>query len=77
MIGTLLVGVVFLNVAVLRLNIKLDKVGRARTQLRADTQELSSEVSSAIASARIQAQARGIGLVPAKASETTYLDLNP
>ena len=75
-IGALLAGVVFMNVAVLRLNIRLDKVGRDRTQLRADTAQLSSELSSAQAAARIQAQARGLGLVQAKAAETTYLDLN-
>ena len=76
-IGALLVGVVFMNVAVLRLNIKLDQVGRDRTRLRADTAQLSSELSSSLAAARIKAQARGLGLVQAKAAETTYLDLNP
>ena len=75
-IGALLVGVVFMNVAVLRLNITLDELGRDRTRLRADTAQLSSELSSAQAAARIQAQARGLGLVQAKAAETTYLDLN-
>jgi hypothetical protein len=76
-IGTLLAGVVFMNVAVLRLNISLDQLGRDRARLRADTAQLASELSSAQAAARIQAQARGLGLVQAKAAETTYLDLNP
>jgi hypothetical protein len=76
-IGALLGGVVFMNVAVLRLNIELDQVGRDRTRLRADVAQQSSELSSAQAAARIQAQARGLGLVQAKAAETTYLDLNP
>ena len=74
-IGALLAGVVFMNVAVLRLNIKLDQVGRDRTRLRADVAQQSSELSSAQAAARIQAQARGLGLVQAKAAETTYLNL--
>jgi hypothetical protein len=76
-IGTLLAGVVFMNVAVLRLNIRLDRLGRDRTQLQADVAELSSNLSSAQAAARIQLQARGAGLVQAKAAETTYLDLKP
>jgi len=76
-IGALLVGVVFMNVAVLRLNIKLDQLGRDRTRLQADNAALASELSSAQAAARIQAQARGLGLVQARANETTYLDLKP
>ena len=65
-IGALLAGVVFMNVAVLRLNIKLDQLGRERTRLRADTPSSRRELSSAQAAARIQAQARGLGLVQAK-----------
>jgi hypothetical protein len=76
-IGALLAGVVFVNVAVLRLNIKLDKYGRARTQLQAQNAALASELSSAQAAARIQAQARGLGVVQALASQTTFLDLPP
>jgi hypothetical protein len=74
-IGALLVGVVFMNVAVLRLNIKLDQAGRDRARLRADVAQQSSELSSAQAAARIQAQARGLGLVPANPAETVFLDL--
>ncbi len=74
-IGALLAGVVFMNVAVLRLNIKLDQVGRDRTRLRADVAQQSSELSSAQAAARIQAQARGLGLVPANPAETVFLNL--
>ena len=74
-IGVLLAGVVFMNVAVLRLNIKLDQVGRDRTRLRADVAQQSSELSSAQAAARIQAQARGLGLVPANPAETVFLNL--
>jgi hypothetical protein len=74
-IGALLVGVVFMNVAVLRLNIKLDQVGRDRTRLRADVAQESSELSSAQAAARIQAQARGLGLVQANPAQTVFLNL--
>ncbi len=75
-IGVLLAGVVFMNVAELRLNIRLDKLGSERTQLRSDIAELASKVSSAQAAGRIQAQARrDLGVIPASAAETTFLDL--
>jgi cell division protein FtsL len=77
-IAALLVGVVFMNVAVLRLNIKLDQLGRDRTRLRADNAQLASELSSAQAAARIQALARKeLGVQPALAQETTYVRLKP
>ena len=76
-IGVLLAGVVFMNVAVLRLNIRLDQVGRDRARLRADNAQLASQLSSAQAATRIQALAqRKLGVQPALAQETTYLHLN-
>jgi cell division protein FtsL len=77
LIGALLGGVVFMNLAVLRLNLELDRAGRERTQLQADTAALASELSSANAAARVAARARGLGLVEAKAAETTYVDVKP
>jgi hypothetical protein len=77
LIGALLGGVVFMNLAVLRLNLKLDRVGRERTQLQADTAALASDLSSANAAARVAARARGLGLVEAKAAETNYVDVKP
>ena len=77
-IGVLLAGIVFMNVAVLRLNLQLDRVGRDRTQLRADNAQLASRLSSAQAAARIQALARKqLGVQPALAQETTYVRLKP
>jgi cell division protein FtsL len=77
-IGLLLVGVVFMNVAVLRLNIRLDQLGRDRARLRADNAQLASQLSSAQAAARIQALARKeLGVQPALAQETTYVRLKP
>jgi cell division protein FtsL len=74
----LLAGVVALNVAVLRLNVRLDKVNAERARLRAEKQTLASELASAAALPRIQAQARlKLGLVPADAAETTYVRLPP
>jgi cell division protein FtsL len=76
--GALLAGVVAVNVAVLQLNVRLDELGRERIQLRADNARLSSQLSSAAAAARIEAQARRrLGLVPADANTTAYLQLAP
>ena len=77
-IGVLLAGIVFMNVAVLRLNLQLDRVGRDRARLRADNAQLASKLSSAQAAARIQALARKqLGVQPALAQETTYVRLKP
>jgi cell division protein FtsL len=73
----LLAGVVALNVAVLRLNLRLDDLGRTRATLRAENAALSSQISSAAASAAIQAQAgKQLGLVPASPDQTTYIHLD-
>ena len=64
----LLAGVVAVNVAVLRLNVQLDKVGPASgLELQADIARLRSELSSAAATTRIERLARGeLGLVQAE-----------
>ena len=75
--GILLAGVVFVNVAVLRLNINLDSANSQRAKLRAENAALQSQLSSALASPRIQARARSEdGLVPADPSTTAYVDLS-
>ena len=56
--AVLLAGVVFVNLAVLRLNLRLDKATQQRTKLRAENAALSSQLSAALASPRIQALAR-------------------
>jgi cell division protein FtsL len=72
----LLAGVVFLNVAVLRLNLQMDQYGRERTKLRAESAALASQLSSASDSLKIEAQARRqLGLEPAAADQINYLDL--
>lgn len=74
--ATLLAGVVAVNVAVLRLNLALDQVGRERTELRADISQLRSEISSAAATSRIERLAESeLGLVRAQPEDTTYVDL--
>ena len=74
--GILLVGVVFVNVAVLRLNLQLDRANEQRTKLRADNAALQSELSSRLASPRIAALAtKQDGLVPADPTTIGYVTL--
>ena len=75
-ISLLLAGVVALNVAVLRLNVRLDQLSRERANLRADNAQLNSDIASRAASGRIVTLATGrLGLRPASADNLTYLDL--
>lgn len=74
--AVLLAGVVFVNVAVLRLNLQIDQATQERSKLRAENAALESELSSALASPRIQSMARSRnGLVEADASTIGYIDL--
>ena len=76
--AVLLAGVVFVNLAVLQLNLALDKATQERAQLRATTAQLQSQLSAALASPRIQAQARRVdGLVPADPSTFGHIDIAP
>ena len=77
-LAVLLAGVVAVNVAVLQLNVRLDELGRERIQLRADTNRLSSQLSSASANARIESQARSrLGLERADPALTQHVQLVP
>ncbi len=78
MLAVLLGGVVAVNVAVLQLNVRLDELARERTQLRADNNRLSSQLSSASANAKIESQARSkLGLEPADPELTYHVQLQP
>jgi len=72
----LLAGVVAVNVAVLRANVAVNNLDQQQLQLQAQNAALASEVSSANASIRIEQAARRFGLVPAPATDTSYIDLN-
>jgi len=75
-VAALLAGVVATNVAVLRLNMKLDRLGRERSELRAQNAALSSELSSQASAPRIQGlAAKRLGLVQATPDQTSYLTL--
>jgi hypothetical protein len=75
-VAVLLAGVVALNVAVLRLNMKVDRLGKERAGLRAQNAALSVQLSSAASAPRIQgAAAMRLGWVQATPDETTYVTL--
>lgn len=75
-IGALLAGVVAMNVAVLRLNMKLDRLGQERADLRAENAALSVQLSSAASAPRIQGlAAKRLGYVQATPDQTSYLTL--
>jgi cell division protein FtsL len=73
--AVLLVGVVAINVAVLRANMALNNLNQKQLQLESQNQTLASQVSSAGSSLRIEQAAHRLGLVPAQAADTSYLDL--
>jgi hypothetical protein len=72
----LLAGVVAVNVAVLRANVAVNKLDKEQVGLQAQNAALAVQVSSSIASIRIEQTARRFGLVPASAADTSYIDLN-
>lgn len=75
-VAVLLAGVVALNVAALRLNLRFDELGQQRAKLRAENAGLSSKLASAAATARIeQLAAQRLGVAPADPARTLYLDL--
>ena len=77
-VTVLLTGVVALNVAVLRLTVELDRLGRERTELRAENAVLAARVSKARATGRIRNLAdRRLGLVTADPDQMTFVELSP
>jgi len=77
-LGVLLAGVVAMNVAVLRLNMGLDRLGRDRASLIQQNDALAAQLSSAAAAPKIQALAQAkLGYVPAPSAQTTYVELGP
>lgn len=73
--AVLLAGVVALNVAVLRVNMRVNDLDKQQLDLQAQNATLASQVSSAGSSLRIEQTALRLGLVPAPAADTSYLDL--
>jgi cell division protein FtsB len=78
LLAVLLAGVVTLNVAVLRLNVRYDELGRTKVDLAAQNADLQSQLSSAAATQNVQQQAHSqLGLVQADPTTTRYIQLNP
>ena len=74
--GILLAGVVFVNVAVLQLNLRLDTANADRSKLLAENASLQTQYSRLISSPRITAAAtKRYGLVYKDPSEYGYVDL--
>src|SRR6266550_6531524 len=72
-----LAGVVAVNVAVLRAHVAVAKLDDKRAKLEAGNQALASQLSAIDSAPRIEAAARRLGLIPASAGNTSYLDLAP
>ena len=71
----LLVGVVTLNVAVLRANVSVNDLDARITQLQGENARLASQYSRVTAAPRVEAAASRAGLVPASGLDTTLLDM--
>ena len=74
--GILLAGVVFVNVAVLQLNLRLDSANSDRAKLQAENAALQSQYSSLVSSPRISAAAtKKLGLVYEDPSQYGFVNL--
>jgi cell division protein FtsL len=71
----LLVGVVAVNVAVLRAHVSVNDLDTKIGQLQLENAKLASQYASATAAPRVQAAARRAGLVPAPGLSTTLIDM--
>jgi len=73
--GILLAGVVFVNVAVLQLNLSLDSSNTERSKLLAENAALQTEYSRLVSSPRVNAAAAKQGLVYKDPSQYGYVNL--
>jgi cell division protein FtsL len=74
--GILLAGVVFVNVAVLQLNLRLDSANAERSKLVADTAALQTQYARLMSTPRISAAAtKRLGLQYEDPSQYVYVDL--
>ncbi|MDX6482126.1 MAG: hypothetical protein QOG85_2636 [Gaiellaceae bacterium] len=71
-----LVGVVAVNVAVLRAHVSVNDLDTKIQQLQQGNAQLASQYSSMTAAPRVEAAARRDGLIPAPALDSTLLDLD-
>ena len=73
--AVLLVGVVALNVAVMRAHVSVNDLDAKITQLQNGNASLASQYSSATAAPRVEAAARRAGLIPAPSFDMQYTDM--
>jgi cell division protein FtsL len=74
--GILLAGVVFVNVAVLQLNLRLDSANADRSKLLAENAALQTQYAQLVSSPRISAAATSqLGLVYQDPTQYGYVDL--
>jgi|SRR5579862_7352308 len=73
--AVLLVGVVAVNVAVLRAHVSVNDLDQKITQLQQQNATLASQYARATAAPRVEAAARRAGAVPATSTNTTVIDM--
>jgi cell division protein FtsL len=73
----LLVGVVAVNVAVLRANVSVNNLDKKIAQREQAIATLKSKYARATAAPRVAAAAERAGLIPAPSANTSLLDMLP
>lgn len=75
-LAALLGGVVAVNVALLRLNVRLDGLGQQRSELQSENAAVAKRLASAGSPVEVERLAQGrLKLVPASGDNTTYVRL--
>ena len=77
LLAVLLTGIVALNVAVLQLNLQLDRLGQERAHLRTENAGLRQQAALNAVPETIRDAATSQGYHPVNWSQTRYLDLEP
>jgi len=73
--AVLLVGVVAVNVAVLRAHVSVNDLDQKITQLQLENATLTSQYSSATSPPQVEKAARKAGELPATTANTTIIDM--
>jgi cell division protein FtsL len=77
LLAVALTGIVALNVAVLQLNLQLDRLAQERAQLRTENTELRQQAAVNAVPGTIRDSAKSQGYHPVTLAQTRYLDLRP
>jgi cell division protein FtsB len=76
-LAVLLTGIVALNVAVLQLNLQLDRLGEERARLRTENADLRQKAALNAVPDTMRESAKREGYHPVNPAQTRYLDLEP